>query len=62
MIEEKEKEFESMVLWVTNIDMSLNSIIKAKETYFKNDSLNNKAFYNIKYERVIASFMSLLDS
>jgi hypothetical protein len=62
MIEEKEKEFESMVLWVTNIDMRLNSIIKAKETYFKNDSLNNKAFYNIKYERVIASFMSLLDS
>jgi hypothetical protein len=62
MIEEKEKEFESMVLWVTNIDMRLNSIIKAKETYFKNDSLNNKAFYNIKFERVIASFMSLLDS
>ena len=62
MIEEKEKEFESMVLWVTNIDMRLNSIIKAKETYFKNDSLNNTAFYNIKYERVIASFMSLLDS
>jgi hypothetical protein len=62
MIQEKEKEFESMVLWVTNIDMRLNSIIKAKETYFKNDSLNNKAFYNIKYERVIASFMSLLDS
>ena len=62
MIEEKEKEFESMVLWVTNIDMRLNSIIKAKETYFKNDSLNNKAFYNIKYERVIASFISLLDS
>lgn len=62
MIEEKEKEFENMVLWVTNIDMRLNSIIKAKETYFKNDSLNNKAFYNIKFERVIASFMSLLDS
>lgn len=62
MIEEKEKEFESMVLWVTNIDMRLNSIIKAKETYFKNDSLNNKAFFNIKYERIIAAFMSLLDS
>lgn len=62
MIEEKEKEFEGMVLWVTNIDMRLSSIINAKETYFKNDSLNIKAFYNIKFERVIASFMCILDS
>ena len=65
LIEKKEREFEYLVLWVTNIDHRISCIMK-------HDAKNNskvststfimKSFANVNYDAIVSSFMTLLDS
>jgi len=43
MIEQKEREFEVLVLWVTNIDQRINTIM-ANVAKANHDSFNAKSF------------------
>lgn len=61
MIEQKEREFEVLVLWVTNIDQRINNIM-AYSAQKNQDSFNVKSFQNVSYGPIISSFMTLLDS
>lgn len=61
MLNRKEREFEQLVLWVTNIDNRINHIMKnqAKD----GDSVFNEvSFKNVSYNPIVTSFMTLLDS
>lgn len=61
MLEQKEREFEQLVLWVTNIDHRINYIMsnQAKDS---TDTFNANAFKNVSYNPIVSAFMSLLDS
>lgn len=61
MIEQKEREFEVLVLWVTNIDIRINYIM-ANQAKINQDSFNLKSFVNVSYNPIVSSFMTLLDS
>ena len=61
MIEQKEREFEALVLWVTNIDQRINNIM-ANNAKVNQDSFNMKSFLNVSYKAIVSSFMALLDS
>jgi hypothetical protein len=61
MIEQKEREFEALVLWVTNIDLRINNIM-AHQARISGDDFNLKSFSNVSYNPIVSSFMTLLDS
>jgi len=61
MIEQKEREFEVLVLWVTNIDQRINHIM-ANNAKINQDSFNMNSFLNVSYNPIVSSFMTLLDS
>ena len=61
MIEQKEREFEVLVLWVTNINQRINNIM-AYTAQRNQDSFNVKSFQMVSYNPIISSFMTLLDS
>ena len=61
MIEQKEREFEVLVLWVTNIDQRINNIM-ANNAKINQDSFNMNSFVNVSYNPIVSSFMTLLDS
>jgi len=61
MIEQKEREFEALVLWVTNIDQRINNIM-ANNAKVNQDSFNSNSFLNVSYKAIVSSFMALLDS
>ena len=60
-MELKEREFEVLVLWVTNIDVRINYIM-ANQAKQNEDSFNLKSFINVSYNPIVSSFMTLLDS
>lgn len=63
MLEQREREFELLVLWVTNIDNRINCIMK--HTALRGptrDAFNLRSFANVNYEAIVSSFMTLLDS
>lgn len=61
MIEQKEREFEALVLWVTNIDLRINNIME-HQAKISGDDFNMNSFRNVRYNAIVSSFMSLLDS
>ena len=61
MIEQKEREFEALVLWVTNIDLRINNIME-HQAKISGDDFNTNSFSNVRYNAIVSSFMSLLDS
>lgn len=62
IIEQKEREFEDLVLWVTNIEGRINVIMKSN-AYIRGDKdFNIKQFENVNSKNVICSFMTLLDA
>jgi hypothetical protein len=61
MIEQKEREFEALVLWVTNIDLRINTIM-GHQAKISGDDYNTNSFKNVSYNAIVSSFMSLLDS
>jgi hypothetical protein len=61
MVEQKEREFEVLVLWVTNIDQRIN-IIMQNVARMNNEVYNYKSFQNVSYNQIVSSFMTLLDS
>ena len=61
MIQEKEREFEELVKWVTNIDIRINYIMR-QEARDKGETFHVKSFENVSYNPIICSFMTLLDS
>jgi hypothetical protein len=64
LIEKKEREFELLVLWVSNIDNRIACIMKhdSHEKGPQSKSLVAKSFANVNYDAIVSSFMSLLDS
>ena len=63
MIEKKEREFEDLVLWVTNIDLRINFIMENNALISGNRAnFNPESFENVSYSPIICSFMDLLDS
>jgi hypothetical protein len=62
MIEQKEREFENLVLWVNNIDNRINFVMESCALMTGDSSFNSKSFENVKYNPIICSFMTLLDS
>lgn len=60
MAEQKEREFEVLVLWVTNIDLRINNIMAHAARGGQRSS--EKAFANVSYDPIVSSFMTLLDS
>ena len=60
MAEQKEREFEVLVLWVTNIDQRINNIMAHAARGGMRSS--EKAFANVSYNPIVSSFMTLLDS
>ena len=62
MIEQKEREFEALVLWVTNIDQRINNIMANSAKVSGDASFNTKSFLNVSYKAIVSSFMALLDS
>lgn len=61
MIEQKEREFESLVLWVTNIDLRINNIMSHQARKCGED-FKLESFANVSYNPIVSSFMTLLDS
>ena len=62
MLEQKEREFENLVLWVTHIDARINFIM-TRNAYITGDKdFTLRAFENVRYAPIICAFMSLLDS
>lgn len=61
MQEQKEREFEELVLWVCNIEKRISVIMK-KVADAKNEIFNPTSFQNVKYSPILSSFMTLLDS
>ena len=55
MIEQKEREFEALVLWVNNIDQRITHIMSSR-------TIMDQAFANVTYNSIVSSFMRLLDS
>ena len=63
MIEKKEKEFEDLVRWVTNIDLMITNIMSTNAKNAKNEgSFHENSFNNVSYNTIVSSFMTLLDS
>ena len=63
MIEKKEKEFEDLVRWVTNIDLLIKNIMSKNAKNAKNEgSFHENSFNNVSYNTIVSSFMTLLDS
>jgi|TARA_B110000285_G_scaffold231494_1_gene300367 hypothetical protein len=61
MLEQKEREFEELVLWVCNIETRIQIIMK-KVALAKNEDFNIQSYCNVKYNPILSSFMTLLDS
>lgn len=61
MLQRKEREFEQLVLWVTNIDNRINHIMKNQATD-SSSVFNEVSFKNVSYNPIVTSFMTLLDS
>lgn len=61
MIEQKEREFELLVMWVTKIDLRINHIM-TNQAKVSGDKFNLKSFENVSYFPIVSSFMALLDS
>jgi hypothetical protein len=63
MIEQREREFELLVLWVTNIDERIKTIMQynARNSPAK-ELFNPRSFANVTQQSVVSSFMILLDS
>ena len=63
MLEQREREFELLVLWVTNIDNRINCIMRhAAMQGPSKEAFNLRSFANVNYEAIVSAFMSLLDS
>lgn len=61
MLEQKEREFEQLVLWVTNINQRIDHIMN-NQASDSADALNANAFKNVSYDPIVSAFMSLLDA
>ena len=61
MIDQKEREFEVLVFWVTNINQRINKIMENNAKINK-DAFNMKSFECVTYSHIVTSFMTLLDS
>lgn len=63
MIEQKEREFEKLVSWVTNIDQRINFIMEQQsKAHVNSNHFNQSAFQNVNFRTIISSFMTLLDA
>ena len=61
MQEQKEREFEALVLWVVNIEQRIK-IIMEQIANAKHEQFNPMLFCNVRYNPILSSFMTLLDS
>ena len=57
MILQKEREFEALVLWVTNIAGRIEIVMSS----FSN-GIYVESFRNVNYSTIVSAFMALLDS
>ena len=62
MIEQKEREFEDLVLWVVNINARIDFIMTNNAKITGDQSFAKDSFKNVSYDAIICSFMTLLDS
>lgn len=62
MIDKKEREFEDLVLWVTNIDNRISFIMQQNAMSTGDTRFFQQSFENVSFKPIVASFMKLLDS
>ena len=62
MIEQKEREFEDLVLWVVNVNARIEFIMSNNARISGDESFHALSFKNVSYDAIICSFMTLLDS
>mmetsp|Transcript_6821 Transcript_6821/g.10994 ORF Transcript_6821/g.10994 Transcript_6821/m.10994 type:complete len:376 (+) Transcript_6821:5204-6331(+) len=61
MMEKKEREFEDLVLWVTNIDQRIKFIMSMNARLHHDSSFNQMSFANVSFSPIVSSLMTLLD-
>ena len=62
MLEKKEREFEDLVLWVTNIDQRIQLVMRINAQANNDSDFNQKSFCNVSFNPIVSSLMTLLDS